>query len=206
MSGLPHHSEVATRILSLTKGGRVTAVEAINLITGILELSVAGLVLRESARLGLGRPALVWGLAAFFVVDSLVAINRSEAFWSRSDELVKATTLDVLAFAVLLIIVVNARGLAHAAVAVVDLATYRAAEYERARCDYRQIVRHRMMNPLTVIDGAARTLDAENSLDAATRRELIRAIIESAAVLKELSLEPEQRDALEHDLDAVPRI
>lgn len=171
----------------------------------VLELLLVGLMLRETWRLGRARPPVIWGLVAFFTIDGMVALNRSELFWARSERLANATALDLLALFVLVFVVVQARGIARTAAATLDLARFRAQEYDRARRDYTQVVRHRMMNPLTVIDGAARTLQAGESLDAATRDSLLQAIRESAQVLKDTTLEPERRDELERELQAVPR-
>lgn len=82
---------------------------------------------------------------------------------------------------------------------------YRTREYLRAKYEYTQIVRHRMMNPITVIDGAAKTLQAGTTLDSATRAKLLAVIVDSAAVLMNVTLEPEQAGLEERGFDAIPR-
>lgn len=177
----------------------------LNALLFVIETFFIILLLRETRLIGRKIPPVMWALAGFFAIDALVALNRSELVWSRSESFVYATTFDIAALLMLGVVFLNARNLARAAISSVDLARYRAAEYERARRDYRQIVRHRIMNPLAVVDGAARTLQAEHSLDSDTREQLLQAIIDSAQVLKDVTLEPERRDELERDLDALPR-
>jgi signal transduction histidine kinase len=183
----------------------MTTVQTINLIIGLIEIVLVISIVLEARRLNHVRSAMVWGFIGFFAIDALVAINRSEVLWQRSESFAKATVLDALALVVLVAVLVQSRTIVRGAAATVDLARLRAADYERARRDYTQVVRHRMMNPLTVIEGAARTLEAETKLDPGLRRDLLKTIIDSALVLKETTLEPEKRDSLERGLTAVPQ-
>lgn len=183
----------------------MTTIETINLIIGTVEMALTATIAHEAWRLRQLRSVAIWGFIGFFAIDALVAINRTELLWKRAEQLTIATVLDLLALIVLVSVFTLGRKLVRGAVATVDLARYRVYEYERARRDYTQIVRHRMMNPLTVIEGAARTLEAETTLEPELRRKLLSTIVECAVALRETTLEPEQRNGLERDLDAVPR-
>jgi signal transduction histidine kinase len=180
-------------------------VQIVNAITGVVELAIVVALVVEARKVGRGVPPIVWGLVAFFIIDALVAGNRSELFWERSDTFIIATALDVIALSILLVVFLNARHLARAAISTIDLAAYRAEEYERARLDYHQIVRHRMMNPLTVIEGAAQTLKSGASDSPEIRDQLCEVITNMTRELHEMTLEPERRDVLERGLQAVPR-
>lgn len=181
-------------------------VHTINVVVAFIEFVIVVLMVHEARRLRGGKSSVILGLGVFFLIDALITLNRSEVIWHRSESFIFATGLDVLALLVLVVVFLNARRIAEAAVAIVDMAGYRAREYERARRDYTQVVRHRILNPVTIIRGAAVTLDANDSLDAATRHELLRAIIDSSKVIENVSLEPERLGFEEHGLEATPRI
>lgn len=74
--------------------------------------------------------------------------------------------------------------------------------YTRALSDYEQIVRHRVMNPLMVIEGAAHTLRAGIVTDHETCEQLLTAIVESSQRLKHVTLEPEVQRVEEAKLRA----
>jgi signal transduction histidine kinase len=79
-----------------------------------------------------------------------------------------------------------------------------AAEYRRALLDYNQLVRHRIANPLTAIGGGIRTL-LERSLDRATQRELLAAMLTQAELLERVALDPAANGAEEATLIPAPR-
>jgi hypothetical protein len=62
-----------------------------------------------------------------------------------------------------------------------------------------------MLNPLAIIVGTLQTLRDGTPLESRTRAELCDSALAAAHELESLSLHPERRDALEHDLDAIPR-
>lgn len=64
----------------------------------------------------------------------------------------------VLAVLLLIFILAKISQVVTALVIAKDESHYRAVEYERARRHYTQIVRHRVINPVTVITGSAHTL------------------------------------------------
>ena len=177
-----------------------------NFATGLAELAMVVLILWESRALGRNRPKLLWGLCAFFAIDAVIPITRSELLWHRTEHFGIATTLDIAVLAILVIVIANARKLTHAAMATVSLARFRADEYDRARHDYTQVVRHRVMNPVTVILGAAETLRCGAIKNDELAQSLLAAIIESAQVIQDEALVPERRDHLERDLDAMPHL
>jgi signal transduction histidine kinase len=79
-----------------------------------------------------------------------------------------------------------------------------AAEYRRALLDYNQLVRHRIAKPLTAIGGGIRTL-LERSVDRATQRELLAAMLTQAELLERVALDPAANGAEEATLIPAPR-
>lgn len=78
-------------------------------------------------------------------------------------------------------------------------------EYRRARHDYTQLVRHRLMNPLTIIKGAALTLVEDPSLESPAR-DLIRSIVTAAERIEHLSLDPNIEHPSESELEPYPQL
>lgn len=184
----------------------MTVIEAINLAIGVIEIMLVGLILRGSWSIRREIPAFVWAICAFFTIDALVAINRSELMWERSETFILATMLDLISLVVLAYIFFNAKRIANVIISVSDQARYRKLEYERARREYTQVVRHRIMNPVTVILGATETLRAGALDDKELTERLLLAIDEAAQVIRDETLTPERRDELERDLDALPHV
>lgn len=79
-----------------------------------------------------------------------------------------------------------------------------AAEYRRAHTAYDQLLRHRIANPLAVVDGGIETLLALEDLDPATRRELLLAMRGASQQLRATSTDPAPRGVEELVLDARP--
>jgi signal transduction histidine kinase len=69
-----------------------------------------------------------------------------------------------------------------------DLAMHDADQYQRALHHYMQLVRHRIANPLHIIQGMAQTLIDQPDLDRDTRRQMIESINDQAHLLERLSL------------------
>lgn len=78
-------------------------------------------------------------------------------------------------------------------------------EYDRARHDYQQLVRHRIANPLAAVIGGLETLAAID-LDPRCREVLLRSTLEQAQRLGSIMLDPSRLGDEEHDLRPVPRI
>ena len=175
----------------------------VNLFAGVTQIVIAIAVIFELAILRRGIPRVAVLLVAFFVVDGLVAINRPDSLLGSSAIL--DAVLTVIDMAVLLGLLVYVRRLVRGALQTVDEAKLRAQEYERARRDYARLLRHRIANPLMMIEGAARTLRARRG-DEAKREQLLEAIIEASVNLERISLEPRPRGAEELELEPIPRI
>lgn len=178
---------------------------AISAIDAIAELGIAfAIPIYARRRLERVHPLSLL-VAAFFAIEALVSLSRATGPAVAAPSTTSILVLELLGtVSAIAILLVSAR-LVDAVLAVVDAARTRAAEYERARRDYSQVVRHRINNPLTVIRGAAQTLEAEIA-DHETRHRLRLAIIEAARVLEEISLGPERLGAEEHELDAIAHV
>jgi signal transduction histidine kinase len=144
-------------------------------------------------------------VAAYFVTESLVSLSRATDVRAPGDSVSWVLAFELVGTATAIAILMFASRIVGASLTLLEGARQRAAEYERARHDYEQVVRHRINNPLTVIKGAAQTLEAE-IVDDATRHQLRLAIIDAARVLEEISLAPERRGGEEHELDAIPHV
>ncbi|MCW2925912.1 MAG: hypothetical protein JWM98_3316 [Thermoleophilia bacterium] len=88
----------------------------------------------------------------------------------------------------------------------VDATKFRAATlaYDRATARYEQLMRHRLMNPLTVIAGMADTLCRYDDLHPTRVRQLHEAILDQARVLVLVSTEPRASNQLEACVDPWP--
>ena len=175
-----------------------------DLVAAIIDFAIAAVVLSQVQRLRtLGVPPVIWGFLAFFLVRAVSGLNEQAGvppYENAQLELV----LDVASVAILIYLLANVGKLTRALLATLREADFRAAEYNRAFRDYTQIVRHRVMNPLTVVQGSAQTLKTGAVSDPEVHTELCDVIIQMAEEIKHTTLEPERRDALERDFDAVP--
>jgi PAS domain S-box-containing protein len=75
-------------------------------------------------------------------------------------------------------------------------------EYERAIDDYRRLMRHRVANPLTILEGAAATLRLPFAGEETNRAELARLISDQVARLAQLDVGVETSGPEEQELDA----
>ncbi len=166
--------------------------------------AVSVFLVAEARRLGLGMPRVLVGLALFFVLVGAARINDPDPLLGYNPSL--AAAFDCLSLVVLALLLANARQLARAAVATLDEARLDAHEYERARREYVQLVRHRLMNPLTAIRGAAHTLETEAGADPRLREELVGRIIEASLELERVTVDPARRRPEEPGLRPVPRV
>jgi signal transduction histidine kinase len=80
-----------------------------------------------------------------------------------------------------------------------------AVEFARARRDYEQLVRHRIGNPLTVVQGVAHTLAHHPHLDDEVRTALLDSLLAAADELASVSLDATQQRPEERDLQPLPR-
>jgi signal transduction histidine kinase len=174
-------------------------------IDGLVE-AIMAFVLLTGVRARVGRLGpLAWLVAGYFLVEAGVSLNRSLVDSDFATSMERIILLELLGTVLIVLMLARASHIARAIAYTIDEARMRAREYERARRDYTQVVRHRIANPLTVIKGAAQTLEA-GELDEATRHDLRVAIIAAAEQLEAISLEPERAGDEEHELDAIPRV
>jgi signal transduction histidine kinase len=176
--------------------------EYLNLLVGAFDLFVAILVVAELRRLRMGTPRLALLLAAFFAAEFVNRMDDPDPLLGHSALLDVST--DVLIVGILVPLILGARRIARGILASMSEARYRAADYERAKREYTQLVRHRIMNPLAVIRGAALTLEAGTVQDEQVREQLARAIVEASHRLEHISLEPERHGPEESELTPAP--
>ena len=168
----------------------------------LLNAAMALMLLRYLPRFGRELPWLA--LLSIYFAARAVRRALSIAHGTVSESRIDLST-DLLLAGVLVGLLFSADRMIRGFAASRDEATYRAQEYERARRDYTQVVRHRIANPLTVILGAAETLQAQLA-DPATTAALLQAVKDSAVQIQEASLEPQRGGVEEHDLDAIPHV
>ncbi len=177
-----------------------------HLATAALCVAVAALALPSLRRAPSWQPLAGWSFVAFVAVDAVMAVQRAglPLLPRWHGWMVIGTTLNLVAAALLAVVFVHAVRRSRVALLIVEQARHNAREYERARRDYEQLVRHRIGNPLAVVQGIAVTLDDHPDLPAATRAALVTSLVHAAEELVDVSLEPEQRSPEEHELHAVP--
>jgi signal transduction histidine kinase len=171
-----------------------TALVITGLAAAVLNLAVAVFIAIEANRRRMGFARLVLVLVLFFVARAVERLTEPEAPWGYSDAL--DLVIDVALIILLVALVINARQFV--------LASRSADEYTRAMHHYEQVVRHRMMNPLTAIRGGAQTLLADERLERDVQQSVLTTILEASKTLEEISLRPERRGSEEHELDALP--
>jgi signal transduction histidine kinase len=180
-------------------------VSALSVIDGLVELLMAAAVLvGVRARVGRVGP-LAWLVATYFLLEAGVSFNRGLLDSDFGGAMSRVMVLELLGTVAIVLMLIRASQIGRAIAFTVDEARYRADEYARARRDYTQVVRHRIANPLTVIKGAAQTLDGA-AMDEATRHALRLSIISAAEQLEAISLEPTRGGPEERDLDAVAHV
>lgn len=167
----------------------------------VMLVAIAAMVTRFHA----WRFPIAWGLVAFFSIRVLSRLNDSPDVGFHADDTLEVA-LDLLSVAVLAYLLSQVGRTARLLVVLHDEARYRAEEYERARRHYVQVVRHRMFNPLTVIQGVAQTIRSGAVKAPVVVEGLCDSLIAMADELEQLTLEPERRDDLERELDAVPHV
>ncbi|MCW2955296.1 MAG: hypothetical protein JWO69_165 [Thermoleophilia bacterium] len=179
---------------------------AVSIIDAILEFAVA-VALLVGVRVRVGRVGiLTWLVAGYFLVESVVSVNRAVTGGAAdATGLGRELALELAGTLLMVAMLSRASHVGRVLRHVVDGARARAAEYERARRHYTVVVRHRIANPLTVIKGAAQTLEREQLPDD-VRHELRLAIIAAAEQLEAISLGPAPAGTEEHELDAVPDV
>lgn len=174
-----------------------------DLVLGVLNVVVVLVLLVQLGRLRLGVGGPAAAVLAYFAMRAFARLIDSPQIppGSRSD---LAQVIDAVSIVTILYLLLQTGRLVTAFRLELRQARLREEEYDRARRHYTQVVRHRVMNPLTVIEGTLYTLRDGVPVDDDTRRSMCCAALDASRELRELSLEPERRDALEHELDALP--
>ncbi len=176
-----------------------------DLLAAILNMGILIAITAMARRHGLWRSPIAIAVMSYFALRVLSRLNDAPDVFFR-DHAELELVLDVLSVLVLAYLLSQAGSIGRLLQAMFDEARYRAEEYDRAQRHYTQVVRHRVLNPVTIIKGAAQTLKADVVRDDAIRDQLCDAIMSAADEIEHVSLQPERRDGLEHELDAVPRL
>jgi len=180
----------------------MTAQDALSLVIGALELTLALVVLRHLGRFGRTMPwlAVLMAFFAFRGVDRVyVAIRGDEP---TAVALASDSVLVLVLVLLLFGIERTVRGLRLAQ----DEASYREAEYERALSHYRTLARHRLANPITAIRGGVATLKTMPEVDRETQLQLLETIDREAARLETVALDPDPASTEERGLRPRPDV
>ena len=177
-------------------------VEFLDAAIGLLQLTLAIVVVRHLVRFGRAFPWLA-ALMAYFGLRG--AARLASAFTDNGAEVFEAVTDVVLVVVILLLIVGIERTVSGLALAL-DAARLRESEYERALHDYRALARHRLANPLTAILGGLRTLREMPDLPRETQLELLDGVEAAARELERVSLDPTVGGPEERDLNPRPDV
>ncbi|MCZ4495818.1 MAG: hypothetical protein JWM25_401, partial [Thermoleophilia bacterium] len=146
-------------------------------------------VLVVGARHGSARSARTLLPAAYLAlhaaIGGLLIAGRHFAL-PRGDVHMVAMVLDLVGIVLLLLTIVGMDQAARTVRRDLRRSDLEAAEYDRARRDYESLMRHRIANPLAIVDGGIRTLaDHGDRIDAATRALLLADMV---AALERLEL------------------
>lgn len=184
-------------------------VDLLNVLNAVAAVALAAFVFTSARRRNREIPMVVWLGIAYIGVQFLLSLNRVLAPWMWQNAevftaAVRATVLDSIGTVIAVLLLTHVRRITRMVESLVDQARLRANEYRRARMDYTQVVRHRVMNPLTVIRGASVTLRSGAVTDPKLAAQLFDAIDAATEMIESETLEPERRDELERELQAVP--
>ncbi len=178
---------------------------ALDIVLAVLNFVAAAYLILRVRRLAGHLTIATTALGAFFALRGVSRLFEARGVAIVTDERI-VTAIELLLVAALISVLATLEPVVRGLVAREDAARLRAEEYERARRHYTQVVRHRMMNPLTTIKGGAQTLLVDRAVDPITQARILDAMIEACEELEHVSLEPERRDELERELDAVPNL
>jgi signal transduction histidine kinase len=182
-------------------GAVVGSTSPLNLALGATEVLLGLAVIRQLRRSHRKLPWLV-GLMAFFLVRGG---DRIYVGLKGTEPLKIASFVDGLLIVVLVLMLVGVKHTLRALELLEGEAHLREQEYARALVDYRQLVRHRLAQPLTAIGGAIATLEARPELEQELRSQLLRAAREAADRLEHAALEPDVGGPEEAVFGARPR-
>lgn len=173
--------------------------QLLELSLAVLYLGLVAVFARRAGRIALAFPWLLL-LMAFFV------LRAAERLFIVAGIPMGAMSMLVHGASVLalLMLVVGSTRLIGALHESQERAEHSSREYERALQHYGDLMRHRIANPLTAIQGGITTLQ-QLDLDPVTRAQVLEAVAEQGRRLEGMALHPEQVSEEEHELDAVPR-
>jgi signal transduction histidine kinase len=173
---------------------------ALSLLVGVLQATLAVVLLRHLGRFGRAFP---W-LGALMVFFGVRAAGRLYvAFAGKEPALLGYAADAVLVLVLLLLLVGIERMVAGLRLAHAE-AHFREQEYARALRDYRTLARHRLANPITAIRGGVLTLKEVPTLTADERRGLLDSIEQEALRLEHVALDPEPAAPEERALHPLP--
>lgn len=178
---------------------------ALDIVLAVLNFVAAAYLILRVRRLAGHLTVATIALGSVFGLRGISRLFEARGVAIVADERV-VTAIELMLVVALVWILATLEPVVRGLVAREDAARLRAEEYDRARRHYTQVVRHRMMNPLTTIKGGAQTLLVDRAIDPVTQARILDAMIAACDELEHVSLEPERRDELEHDLDAVPNV
>lgn len=173
---------------------------ALSLAIGVLQLVLAGVVVRALGRYARAFPWLV-ALTAFFALRGAIRIYA--AFEGSVPEAI-TVPVDILLIGVLLLLVLGLEQTARGLRLAEDEALYREEEYARALLDYRRLARHRLATPLTAIRTGLAALGALD-LDAKERRRVLETLERESRRLEQVALEPKPLSPEERRLRPSPQ-
>lgn len=179
-------------------------------VMGIASLGVGVAILRGSWSLHAMRSTFAAALGGFFLLHGAVSllmgiIGPQLHLLPRDAVMTTSLAFDGVATLMLVFVVARARGVTKRWQQTLSAATVQALEYERARREYEDLMRHRIANPLTVVRGAAETLLAAE-LDPDTQEKLLHAIVDASHALEQVSARAESISSEERILDALPHL
>jgi signal transduction histidine kinase len=180
----------------------VTATDVFNLVVGVLELALAGVVLLQLGRFGRAFPWLA-ALTAFFAVRGA---DRVYVAFAGPEPVELALVANGFVVLVLVLLLVGVERTAMALRLAQEEAEHRRDEYARALAHYRVLARHRLANPITAIRGGIATLKALPDLDRTEARRMLELVDAEAERLEHLALDPRPIHAEERALRPQPDV
>jgi signal transduction histidine kinase len=177
----------------------------VDIIGAIFNFVIVGAIIIQVRILRLPFTRTVGAAVMFFIVRGLSRWYDQPDIWPTQNDNLELG-LDLFSIALLAYILLNVPRICRTLFAAVDEGRFRAREYDRALHHYTQVVRHRILNPITVVKGSAQTLRTGAVRDPSIHEQLCDVIIDMASEMERITLRPERRDALEHDLDALPHV
>lgn len=181
----------------------MTPSEILSLVVALLDIGLALALLPQLGRFGRAFP---W-LAVLMVYFGLRGAERLFFAFTNHESETANLVSDAVLVVVLVLLAVGLRRTVTGLGMAVDEARLRAQEYERALRDYRQLVRHRLANPLMQVRGSVLTLRARyRQLPPEAQERLLTVLDEATERLERVALDPEELGAEEHGLSPTPRV